>query len=367
MRLSSFLPSLLVASLLGAGLAGCANGEAKASLPAPSGGDAALGVRVVTPQTQLDGQLVKATGSLFARNEAMASAKISGSIAELLVDVGDKVRKDQPMARLDASNASIAVSQAQAAHAMAEAGLVSARQELERSQVLRQSGGLAQAGLDRAEAAFKQAEAGEKQAAAGLKAARKALYDHTLRAPFDGTVTARLHNVGEYVAMMPATPIFSIVDVDHLEVVLPVPETVIGGIREGTMVSGQLSPSGAPFEAKVRVVGTVVDPASRTVEVRADLVGDRTAAMRPHAIVEVDFSKGEALEGLFLPAQAVARDGEKKFVWVVDAGAVAQRQVQAETLSPGVVRVTSGLDGSEQVIQDGSGKFANGMQVQVLR
>ncbi|HEY0839493.1 MAG TPA: efflux RND transporter periplasmic adaptor subunit, partial [Vulgatibacter sp.] len=366
MRVSRISALLLAASLLASLVSGCSMSDAKASLPVTAS-EAKLGVRVVTPQSKLDGQLVKATGSLAARNTAAVSALISGSIRELYVDVGDKVKKGQPMARLDASNAVIAVEQAKAAEAVAQAGLVAATQDWERAQKLAASGGMAKAGLDRAEASFKQATAGAKQAAAGLQAAQKALYDHTLRAPFDGTVTARLKNLGEYVAMMPPTPIFSVVDVDNLEVVLPVPETVVATIRPGVTVSGVLSPSGHPFEANVRVVGNVVDPQTRTVEVRADLAGERSPEMRPHAIVEVDFSKGEALEGLFLPAQALARDGGKKFVWVVQSGTAQKKAVEAETLSPGVVRVTSGLSGDEQVVSDGAAKLADGAQVQVVR
>lgn len=366
MRVSRISAVLLASSLLVAFASGCAGGAEKASLPAAAA-EAKLGVRVVTPQAKLDGQLVKATGSLAARNEAAVGAKIGGTIRELLVDVGDKVRKDQPLAHLDAANALIAVEQAKAAQAVAQAGLVAATQEWERAQKLAVSGGLAKAGLDRAEAAFKQATAGAKQADAGLQAAQKALADHTLRAPFDGTVTARMMNVGEFVAVMPPSPVFRVVDVDRLEVILPVPETVVATIRPGAKVRGVLNPSGHAFEATVRVVGNVVDPATRTVEVRADLTGERGPEMRPHAIVEVDFSQSEALEGLFLPAQAVSRDGEKKFVWVVENGATARKSIEAEALSPGVVRVTSGLAGTEQVVRDGGAKLADGMQVQVVR
>ena len=366
MRVSRISALLLASSLLVASASGCGKNDEKASLPA-SASAAKVGVRIVTPQAKLDGQLVKATGSLVARNEAAVTAKIGGTIRELLVDVGDKVRKDQPLARLDAANAVIAVEQAKAAQAVAQAGLVAATQDWERSQKLAVSGGIAKAGLDRAEAAFKQATAGAKQADAGLQAAQKALADHTLRAPFDGTITARMKNVGESVPMAPPSPVFNVVDVDHLEVVLPVPETVVATVRPGATVSGVLNPSGHAFEATVRVVGNVVDPATRTVEVRADLTGDRSSEMRPHAIVEVDFSRSEALEGMFLPAQAVARDGDKRFVWVIVNGAAAKKPVVAEALSPGVVRVTSGLEGTEQVVADGGAKLADGMQVQVVR
>jgi len=357
------VPALLTASLL----AGCSGGAAeKAALPERTTG-ATIGVRVVQPSSQLSGDLVKATGKLIARNEASIGPKASGMIAQLLVDVGDTVKKGDALLRLDATSAAIAVEQAKAAVAVAEAALEVATQDLERARSLRASGGVSPAGLEKAEAGYKQADANLKQARASLRNAEKHLADHTLRAPFDGTITARLKNVGEYVSTMPATPVFGLVDENSIEVVLPVPETVIATVQPGSIVRGVVNPSGTPFEAKVRTVGTVVD-AARTVEVRADLVGERHPSMRPNAIVEVDFSKdAPAAEGLFLPAQAVRRDGEKRFVWVVADGKVSRRDVEAQAMTPGVYRVLGGLDGSAQVVADDGVSLADGMAVQVLR
>lgn len=213
-----------------------------------------------------------------------------------------------------------------------------------------------------------QASAGAKQAQAGLQAAQRVLADHTIRAPFDGRVTARPANLGEYVSMMPATTIFSLVDLNNLEVVLPVPETVIAAVSPGATVRGVVNPTGKTFEAEVTVVGAAVNQQSRTVEVRAKLIGERSVEMRPHAIVEVDFSQDDALTGLFLPAQSVVREGDARFVWLVDqANKVTRKQVQAEALNPGVIRITSGLEGSELVVQDGGSNLQDGMQVQVIR
>ncbi len=359
----TLVPSLLLAGLL----AGCSAGADKASLPAPAAENAAnVGVRVVQPQTQLDGGLVKATGRLVARNEANLGPKASGSIAALLVDVGDKVKKGEPMLRLDSTSAAIAVEQSTAAVAVAEANLAVMKQDLERARSLSASGGVSPAGLEKAEAGYTQAEAGLKQAKAQLRNAQKHLADHTLRAPFDGVVTSRMKNLGEFVGNMPATPVYGLVDNDSLEVVLPVPETVVAAVKPGSIVRGVVNPSGNPFEAKVRTVGSVVSSA-RTVEVRADLTGERNDAMRPNAIVEVDFSAGEAVAGLFLPSEAVRKDGDQRFVWLVADGKVARQEIQAEAMTPGMVRVLGGIDGAAQVVADGGVSLTDGMAVQVIK
>ncbi len=368
--MSHAIGRILVPALVAAGLlAGCSGAAEKAALPERSADVATVGVRVVQPRTELAGDLVKATGRLLARNEAMLSARASGSIALIAVEVGDRVKKGDVLLRLDATSAAIGVEQAKAAVAMAEAGLEVATQDLERARSLRASGGVSPAGLEKAEAGFKQAEASLKQARAAARNASKMLADHTLRAPFDGTVTAKLKNVGEYVAMMPPTPVIGLVDATNLEVVLPVPETVVSTVQPGAIVRGVVHPTGTAFEAKVRTVGTVVESGARTVEVRADLVGERSPAMRPNAMVEVDFSvtADVAAAGLYLPAQSVRKEGEKRFVWLVNEGKVVRAEIEAEAVSPGVVRVLGGLDGAAQVVADNGANLKDGMAVQVLQ
>lgn len=362
-RLRRLLAPAFVLAASAALLSGCDGASAKMQLPTREV-DTTVGVRVATPETTLAAQLVRATGRLEARNEAQVSAKVSGTVSALLVDIGDTVKKGQPLVRLDATQAALAVEQARAAQAVAKAGLDVAEVEFERAKKLRESGGVSQAGFDRAEAAHKQALAGYKQATAALRAGEQALADHTIRAPFDGVVTARHTNVGEFIS--PAMPVFELVDVEDLEVVLPVPETVVAAVQPGAIVRGSLNPSGERFEAEVRTVSRVVNPEGRTVEVRAKLVGDRSPQMRPHAIVDVDFA-GESLTGLFIPSQALREQGDERFVWLVEGDQVQRRPVRVEPLTPGVVRVLEGLQGDEQVVTDVGSALAAGMKVQVLR
>lgn len=344
-------------------LAACNSASSKVSLPAEAG-EIALGVRVVAPRDRLDDGLVRVTGRIVPKREAAVSPKANGTIAELLVDVGDRVKKGQVMARLDTANATIALEQARAAKAMAEAGFENARLNVERSRQLHKTGGVAQAQLDAAEAGYLQAEASLKQAKAAEKAAAQMLHDHSVRAPFDGVVTVRQATLGEFASV--GSPAFTLVDIDDLEIVLPVPETVVDAIRPGAEVAGIVSPAGHPFTAKVRVVGEVVDSAGRTVEVRADLAGEKGPQVRPHAMVEVSFNPSD-VQGLFLPRQALRGSTESPFVWVVEGGVLARREVRAEILTPGTVRVLEGLSGDETIVADAGGSFHEGMKVRPLR
>jgi membrane fusion protein, multidrug efflux system len=344
-------------------------GSEKAALPAV--GEAAapvLGVRVTKPKESIGPELVRVSGVLRAKQESVLSAPATGTIARLFVQVGDRVKKGQALVQLDTSDVELQVDIAKAARSAAEAGLEVAATELERVKQLRSTDAAPVAVLDRTIASHKQAAAGLAQADAALRVAQESLRDHTLRAPFDGVITQRLKSIGETVAMMPPTSIIAIVDSQNLEVRAQVPESIVDLIGVGVVAHGLVSPSGKPFDAKVTSVGAVVDPATRTVEVLADLTSPISKEMRPSALVALDLSelaKDEALAGLYLPAQAVHIEGERRFVFVVQDGVATEREITVEPVTPGLVRVRQGIEAKDEVVVEGQNGLKSGTKVRV--
>ncbi|MEK7705220.1 MAG: efflux RND transporter periplasmic adaptor subunit [Myxococcota bacterium] len=350
---------------LGILLASCHGGE-RAALPANDASVPTVGVRVQKPKSQIAQDLVRVTGKIQAKHEAVLGAPATGTLAKIYVSLGDRVQSGQALARLDTWQLEIGLEQARAAHAMGEAGLAAATTELERAKQLRQTDAAPAAMLDRANAAFRQASAGLDQAKAAVHAAQATLEHATLRAPFDGVVTQIFKNVGETVAMMPPTPVVTIVDAAHLEVRVPVPETIVDFIDVGTMAKGTVSPSGKSFAAKVYSVGAVVDPMTRTVEVAAEVQGDVLREMRPGSLAELDFSESlvsDGVVGLYLPAQAIRRSGEQVSVLVVSGEMLEERIVKTESVTPGIVRVKDGLSGEEDVVIEGASSLNPGTRV----
>ncbi|WP_375757274.1 efflux RND transporter periplasmic adaptor subunit [Corallococcus exercitus] len=354
---------------------GCGGGE-KAVVPRAPAAQLAqkpVGVRAVTPATQLEANVLRATGSVRARQAATLSAQGSGTLTRVSVDVGDTVKRGQVLARLDTSNARIAVNQARASKAAADAALDGATAEVERARVLAQSGSVARSALDKAEVGFRQAQAQAQQAAAALDSAQESVRDATLTAPFDGVITSRGRNEGDYVS--PGTAIFGLVNTQSLEVRAPVPESLVDRVTVGAVVKGTLNPSGAPFEAKVKSLGATIDEQTRTVEVLAEVIPAKEggARLRAGALVELDFSQAaapsgaEAEAGLFLPTQAVNARGQQGFVWVVQDGKARKRDVKVERVLPGFVRVVDGLGPAERVVADASLPLQDGTALQVAQ
>jgi RND family efflux transporter MFP subunit len=356
------LPVTLAASLL---LAAC-GGSKKASLPAETGPTGVIGVRCVKPKPG-ETALTRATAELRARREAVLSPEVSGRVARVAADVGDRVKKGAVLAELSSSTPALQIEQAKASKAMAEAGFKAAETEHKRTLELAQGDAAPQAVVDRVTTMLEQARAGLQQATVAVAMAEDYYGKHFLRAPFDGVVTARYKSAGEFITSMPATPVFAVVDVGSIELRISVPETIVDLLKAGTDLDGTLSPSGKPFKARVRVVGTVVEPGSRTVDVRADIVGALPTEARPGAIAELTLGGKGSVTGLFIPSDAVHGQGAETFVFAVEGDKLRRRKVQVERLNPGQVRILSGIGADELVVVEGAAGLSDGATVRVTQ
>lgn len=344
-------------------LAACHGGK-KASLPQDASATGVVGVRVVKPMAG-EAALTRATSELKARRDAILSPEVSGRIAKTLVDVGDRVAKGQPLVELSSSTPELQVQQARAAKAMAEAGFKAAETEQKRTAELAKGDAAPQAVVDRVNTALEQARAGLQQATVAVAMAEDFYAKHFVRAPFDGVVTARYKSAGEFVTSMPATPVVALVDVGSVELRVSVPETIVDVLKVGTALDGTLSPSGKAFKAQVRVVGTVVEPGTRTVDVRADVVGKLPPEARPGAIAELTLGTKGSVAGLFLPTDAIHGEGAETFVFAVEGDKLRRRKVQVERLNPGQVRIVNGIGADELVVVEGAAGLSDGATVRV--
>lgn len=354
----TFAVPLALAAVLGAG---CSRHAEKASLP-PAGAAAARAVRVVKPAARVETGLARATGMIRAREDAVLSAKATGQIKRIRVNVGDRVKTGTPLAEMDATNARIALDNARSMERLAAARLAEAERDLARAKTVFEAEGMAQSAFDQAQTGREMAAAQLDQARAAVKAAQQAVDDTVITAPFPGVITAKYRNAGDTVTLMPVSPIVALTDVDHLEIKLTVPEALEPAIQPGHVIDGNTTPGGQKFQAKVRVKSAVVDPVNRTVEVLADVV---STGLRPGTLVVADFGNFGAGGGTFLPSTAVKTDGTKSWVFVVVNGKAERREVVAAQVHPGTVEVKQGLAADAEVVVD-PGSLAPGDGVVAL-
>jgi len=195
---------------------------------------------------------VSATGNLQPTNQVDVGSELSGIIDAVLVDINDRVKKGQVLARLDIAKLSDQIAKSRAALLSAEAGvrqaeatLIESRANLQRlREVFKLSGGKvpAKAEMENAEAALARAEAGLATARAGVTQARAALSsDETnlakasIRSPINGVVLARKVEPGQTVAASLQAPVlFTLAeDLSQMELQVNVDEADVGQVREG--------------------------------------------------------------------------------------------------------------------------------------
>lgn len=358
------LSAVVVAAAMGN--VSCKSAADKISLPAAASatpGPAA--VQTIKPSLKLEQGTARVTGTVRSRNEASLSAKASAQIVRMPIEVGDKVKAGQVLVQLDSSQPSIALRNAQAAERLALANHAMAEDDLARSKALHENGAVTDAMMQRATTGRDVAAAQLEQARAAVAAARKQLADCTITAPFAGTITGKFKNVGDTVTAM-AAPVVSLADLDQLEARLLVPEAMVAQVHEGDVLKAQESPSGEPLEVRVRVIGSVVDPLTRSVEVLADVSPRAGNPVRSGAIVTADLGGAEGPVGPFLPKTVVQQDDKGSFVLVVVQGKLERRNVEVSPVGLESVRVLSGVTPEDVVVSANDGSLRPGDAVRVL-
>ncbi len=296
---------------------------------------------------------LEAVGQLeFDQNKlARLSARGEASVVEVKVDVGDDVRRGQPLVVL----ASGAVGGAQSRRAAAEARVQAARASLEREESLLKGGISARRDVEQARTELATAEGERDAARAELRAAGAGDAGgggrYALVAPFDGTVVGRTAVTGR--AVSSEESLVEVADVRTLWAVLEVPEEHASAVRAGQRVTVRVDGSGEVREARVSRVGASVDPRTRTVRVRVDLPnGDR--ALRAGSFVRGTIEVSLPRRALLVPRDAVQRAQEHDLVFVrtgpgqydpvsVEVGARTGREVEiVGGLAPGAEVVTTG-------------------------
>jgi len=197
--------------------------------------------------------------------------------------------------------------------------------------------------------AVEAAQAALTAARAQLSQAEKGLADTTIRAPFDGNITARPVAAGEYVGMN--NKIATIVRIGSLKLQLQTPEQRAAQAKIGMAVEARVAAyPDRVFTGKVTAIDTSVDPASRVfiVEARFDNAGGQ---LRPGMFAKARVLLPGGENAVFVPRSAVLRDKttDSNQLYAIENGKARLRVVVLGDADGGQIRIASGLTGSETV------------------
>lgn len=320
--------------------------------------------------------VLTASGYIVAQRKAAVASKGMGRLVYLGVVEGDKVAKDQIIARLEDSDIKAQLEQAKANLKLSEADLKDAENNFNRQKELLKTGSTTKMEVDAAESRYNRVLASIDVAKAQVLQAEVALENTLIRAPFNGTVLTKNADVGEVVAPLGAganakAAVVTIADMNSLQAEIDVSESNIEKILLNQDCEIRLD--AYPDKAYPGYVAKIVPTADRSKATVMVKVGFKNYDQRvlPEMSAKVVFlnetTKKEKIEDtkqfLVVPSTAVAKRNGASVAFVVrDDKAVEVPIVTGKDLG-GYIEIKSGLVEGDKVIDPVNDKIQNGIKV----
>jgi cobalt-zinc-cadmium efflux system membrane fusion protein len=288
------------------------------------------------------------------------SSPLQGPVLDVRVKLGQAVKAGDVLMVIDAAD--IARAYAAYVEEISELGLAERNYELTKDLYDAQAMALkdlehAENDLNRERAEFKQAK--ERLLSLRVPAAElsKPLAQQQitsrfeLRSPLTGTVVERNVTPGQIVGTASDTPLFTVANLDRLQVVADVYEHDLSGIRAGTVATMTVEAyPGIEFPAKIAVIGDVVDPATRTIKIRAT-VSNTDRRLKPEMFARLTVAGHTMRPKIVIPRQAVLeRSGRQWIVVQREAGGFEERAVTIDSMTDTQVTIREGVTTGERIV-----------------
>jgi RND family efflux transporter MFP subunit len=362
LRLLTSLLALSAVLLTAAILTSCSS-EPKQTLAQP---EMVSGIALLPVARTAIPDAIESVGSVHAAESAQLSAQMMGNIVAVNVHEGDRVRRGQVLAVIDASQPQAALERAQAGVSAAEHEAAAAESDfglaestLRRYEDLYSKKSVSPQEFDEikaraqgASARREMARSGQAQAKAALAQARTAFEYTRVRAPFDGVVTERKVDPGALAA--PGMPLLTVEGSGRYRLEANVDETSLRDVRMGESVRVAIDALGgdqSPLEGKVVQIVPAAEVASRSFVVKVEL--PTTANLHSGLFGRAYFPRGTR-ESLLVPESAVIERGQLQGVYVLGQDNIANLRyvTLGKHAADRQVEVLSGLMPGETLVRD---------------
>jgi RND family efflux transporter MFP subunit len=352
----SMSPALL-ALAAAAVLAGC---QAETA-PAPRSERPVQVQRVAFDAAQTSRDFV---GVVRARYETDLGFRVAGKIVTREVNVGDRVKIGDVVARLDPEDLKLQVQSAEAELTAANSNLAQANADFERYSKLKTNGWASIADFDRKKAANDEAEGRLQRARRALDLARNQRGYAELKADVEGVITATLAEPGQVVAIGQA--VARLAHKGEKEALVSLPETSLAEARQSKATMRLWADRDRGFEARLRELSPQADPATRTYAARFTIENaDDAVALGMTATVTL--TQAADAKVAKLPLSAILNRGTGPSVYVVDAtGALTLRPVTVISFAEDAALIASGIADGDKVVTLGVQKLEAGLKVRTI-
>ena len=354
--------ALVIASMLA--VAGC--GGKQAAGPAET---LVKSMQVIKRDTPI---VYEYSGFVEAQNEVQMKARVTGMITEKYVNGGDKVEKGQLMFVIDPRTYQATSWNYQAQVASAQADLSRVRRDADRYQKLYEQGAISKQTLDNTMAELEQSEAKVEAQKALLSSAQVDLGETNVVAPFSGKVSANDLAVGTFVTagttvlatISNSDPVrvkFSLAEAEYLKLMATKAEDGTAPLENLTIVLADGSTY--PLKGKLTQVDRSISEGTGTLTLKAEF-DNPDKLLLPGMFAHLQANVGTKKDALLVPQRAVTEIMYKTFVYIVNSeNKVEMKEVKLGARVGRLWVVESGLDGTENIIVEGTQKVKKGSAV----
>ncbi|MEG0861706.1 MAG: efflux RND transporter periplasmic adaptor subunit [Pseudomonas sp.] len=300
-------------------------------------------------------------GEVRARFEPELAFRIAGKVSKRLVEEGQRVKAEQPLAELDPQDVRLQLEASRAQLAAAEANLNLVKAERDRYKTLLDRQMVSRSQYDNAENLYRAGLARLKQVRAEFDVAGNQAEYAVLRASQNGVIAKRQVEVGQVVAA--GQTVFTLATDGEREVLIGLPEQQFGRFKVGQPVAVELwSQPDQRFNGRIRELSPSADPRSRTYAARiAFSAGKVPAELGQSARVFIQHAEQVPLA---VPLSALTAENGQTYVWRVDANNTLKRvPVRVGAYGENSVPVLEGLSASDWVVAAGVHVLQEGQQV----
>jgi RND family efflux transporter MFP subunit len=303
-------------------------------------------------------------GVVRARYETDLGFRVAGKIVARTVNVGDRVRAGDVVARLDAEDFKLQVESARAELSAATSNLAQTAADELRYRTLRERGYAAVADYERKKSAKDEADGRLERAQRALDLARNQVAYAELKADADGVITATMAEPGQVVAI--GQGVVRLAHRGEKEALVALPETWLGEARKSVASIRLWSDPKRKFTAQLRELSPQADAATRTYAARFSIADPNDlVALGMTAIVTLSHASDDDVAKL--PLSAIINRGNGPSVYVVETdGALNLQPVTLASFTEDTALVTGGVQDGDKVVTLGVQKLVAGQRVRAI-
>jgi RND family efflux transporter MFP subunit len=324
----------------------------------------AVKVKVERANSTESNSLIKASGTITSRESANLSTRMMGSVTQLHVTVGDKVKKGQVLLNINSADLLAQKAQAEAGITQAQSAYANAENDLKRFKSLYAKESASAKELEDMTTRFDMASA-NLEAAKQMRATIQAQFAYTsISAPFDGIITNSFIKVGDLAS--PGHPMLAIEGIANQQAVVTVSESEIINLEKGAEAQILIKSTNKIYNGKVIELSKSASNTGGQYMVKLSIENADDEVFSGMFInASIQSSSADANGSIIsLPESALIKKGQLTGVYVVNEDKVALlRWLRLGKSTDGMVEVLSGLTSKESYVASSDGKLYNGVKV----